>query len=134
MGLSTKRGRDVCLKSAIEARYRASHAFFGRNALERNCPIISSRCRLTGCREGRYQNVADNMTQLAVCFVTGNCLFLQPVCAWPDQLSYHASKANGCVLLEDNHGSIAQTFPSVIEAAGLCVSTITRRCNFHNVH
>jgi len=99
---------------------------FGRNPLERKCPIIVTACDVVwaGCVRGDIQNAANNMRQLAVCFGTENCLFPQPVCTWPDQLSYHTFRANRCVLLEDNHGSIAQTFPSVIEAAGFCVSTI----------
>jgi hypothetical protein len=131
-GLSTKRGRDVCLKRAIDARYRTSRAFSGGMRLSENCPIISSQCRLTGCRERRYSKRCRQHD--ATCSLLGNCLFLQPVCARHDQLSYHMFRAGGCVLLEDNHGSIAQTFPSVIEAAGLCVSTIAGRCNFHSVH
>ena len=59
---------------------------------------------------------------------------MPPVCAWPDQLSSHTSRTDKFVLLEDNHGSTAQTFPSMIEAAGLFVSPLARRWNFHKVY
>ena len=80
--------------------------------------------------KGGIQNPADSMTQLAVCFGRGELQFLYPLYAWPDQLGYDTSRADRCVLLEDNHGSTAQTFPSVIEAAGLCISTIAGAVKF----